>query len=170
MNVLKIYNKKDISISGYNRLIELNTNYFSEVDASKNIYKYQITADEFMHSRGFLLAAAVKVYLKNGMICTLVVHDSLFEKLPNNVQYFLMYHEIGHCINGDLDSLTELDSKIFLIKRALGILPKIEINADKYAASIIGANKMKEAIMFMIKKTNIPLTSKFELFKRYIRL
>ena len=171
MEKLHIYNKKDFNLSGYNKTMEFDINYFKPIDGINinDIYKYDIAVDEIMHTRGLALMAAVKVYYC-GTTSNLIMYDTSFEKLPLGVQEFLMYHEIGHIVNKNLDTLTESEAKNLIIKRALFILPKMEVEADKYAASILGTDKVKQIMLFMIKNTNLPFTSKLELLKRYLKL
>lgn len=143
-----------------------------EIDDGIFIYKSPV--DDYMHPMGIVGAAATKIKFKTitgkEIVCNTIVHDSAFEKLPKYVQRFLVSHEIGHIVNGDIDNLTEKESTNLIIKRVLGILPTMEICADSYAASIIGTGNAKESLKWLIRNTDLPIISKIELFRRCRRL
>lgn len=165
MKKIKVCNKKEFSFDGW----KFNSfNLFYEhhlVKIAGNVYYNEPTSDDYMHSRGIVLAAAVALNF-NGVKKYAVLHDSYFDNLPEYVKRFFIAHEVGHAANGDLE-ITESESIKNVIKRVIGILPKMEVEADRYAASIIGKDVVKKAIKFMVMKTNLPLNSKIELVKRY---
>lgn len=165
MKKINVYNKKDFNLNGFN----FSLNLFFEHNLTKiegDVYYHKPASDDYLHSRGIVLAAAVAMDF-NGVRKNVVLHDSSFDKVPNYVKKFFVAHEAGHIMNGDLENMTESLSKKLVIQRMLGILPKMEIMADRYASSLVGKEVAKKSLMFMIRNTNLPLTTKLELLKRY---
>ena len=165
MKKLNVYNKNDFNLNGFKFSLDL----FFEKNLTNiygDIYYHEPASDNYLHSRGMILAAAVAMDF-NGIRKNVILHDSAFDKVPNYVKKFFVAHEAGHAINGDLDNIDDALAKKLVLQRALGILPKMEIKADRYAASIVGKDIAKKSFMFMIKNTNLPLNSKLELLKRY---
>lgn len=168
MEKLNIYNKKDFNLNGFNFSLDLFFDH-NLTNIERNIYYHEPASDSYLHSRGMALAAAVALDF-NGVIKYAVLHDSAFDKLPDYVKKFFVTHELGHAINGDLDKIDDALAKKLIIQRTLGILPKIEILADRYAASVVGKDIAKKSLMFMIRNTNLPWNSKLELMKRYFMI
>ena len=82
-----------------------------------------------------------------------------------------MQHEIGHIVNGDLEKVPNAKSaQLILIGRSFGILPAMEVAADKYAASMVGIKQTRAAMMFLVRRTDLPLISKIEFLRRYIKV
>lgn len=164
-----IGNRKNYNLTGFNVPEVFQVKHFIPVNNCRDTYKYAIPTDTALHSHGAVLAAASIVTLSNGATCNLIMHDTGFLKLPVYVQKFLNFHEIGHIVHGDL-SMTAEQSKKIILQRSFGILPKIETNADKYAASVLGTMVVKKSLLFLVKHTNLPLISKLEMLRRYWKL
>lgn len=170
MSKIKVMEKRNFNVSGYGSIEFFDTNNFEIIPNVDRVYSYNLASDEFLHTRGAVLTAVIKVDLFNGSQCYLVLHDSGFDKLPENVKQFLIAHEVGHALNGHIDNLDEKESKKIILKRSFGIIHNIEFEADGYAASVIGINETKEALKFLAKNTNLPLMSKIELLRRSKRI
>ena len=170
MRKIKVIEKYNYDLTGYGSIEFFDTNNFEMIPDVNRIYSYNLTSDEFLHTRGAALTAVIKVDLPNGSQCHLVLHDSGFKKLPENVQNFLMLHEVGHALKGHIDDMDAQEAKKIMIKRAFGMIQQMEVEADAYAALVIGVDEAKEAIRFLIKNTNLPFNSKIELKRRYKRL
>ena len=163
---LDFYNKHTITFFNYNKL--------EQVPGYNEIFYYSSPMDSFMHTNGMVGMAATKVrFLLNSgsfITCDTILHDAAYDTLPEYVKQFLLAHEIGHIQNGDLKELSEESAKKLFIKRAFGLLPKMEIKADSYAASIVGLDTAKRALKFLFKNTDLPFNSKFELKRRYRKI
>ena len=160
-----LYQSSKLTIFTYNKL--------KPVKNHDNIFYYEDALDNYMHANLIAGLAAVKVKFLtsdgNFTYCDTILHDSSYDEFPKFVKRFLMEHEIGHSKNKDLD-MDAKTSRMILIKRSFGILPNIEIEADAYAASIVGASNAKKALLFLRKRTDLPLTSKIELMRRYWKI
>lgn len=98
-----------------------------------------------------------------------IVVDKHFYKLSASAKKFIIWHEIGHIMNNDLETDT---SKVLRsnILRTFGISNKMEFNADWYATIRAGLNK-KQAVKCLLElKLKSPLTSGLELLQRAIAI
>lgn len=134
-----------------------------------NICVYNDTCDDYMKSLKLLFCAVATVNV-NDNIFSVIIGDSNFERLDNRVQSFLFNHEIGHIKLNHLNNLVEQDSKRLAIIRSLGILPKMELEADCYAASVVGISDAKYSLLWLVKNKNLPFMSRLEALKRYIKV
>lgn len=166
-NKINVINKKEMKIS----FINAPQLFYSDklVQVNDDVYLYTEPMDEYLHNRGIVLCAAVKINFGDA-IYDVIVFDSALLKLPPYVQDMFIGHEVGHFVNNDISDLSEADARKLIIKRTFGIIPTMEFNADKYAASLIGVSSAKSALMFMVKNTNLPLNSKIELLRRYCKI
>lgn len=169
MSKIKVYNKKDMILAS--KKINLFSGLFfadKMTEIEDAIYIYNEPSDDFLHSKNIILCGTTVVdfgdFKRN-----VIVYDSSFYKLPKFVKEAFIQHEVGRIKNND-HILSEKEANKLIIKRLLGILPKMEINADKYAASVIGVDKVKNALSFMINKTNIPFNVRVEFARRYHKL
>ena len=173
---INVYTKKSFIQSikdGYHYAnATLNMEPEELVQIVDNVYGYTNTekSTTFLYGKGIILAAITPARDIFGNVFHVVLTDTAFEKLPDFVQQFLIQHEIGHALNGDLEGMTTKKSHMLLIERALGFIPEMEIKADAYAAKINGIEETKKAIKFLICNTNVPLITKIELLKRYKRV
>lgn len=145
------------------------TNKMYLLENETNICAYNDTCDDYMKSLNLIFCAVATVNVNNN-IYNVIIGDSNFERLDNKVQSFLFNHEVGHIKHNHLADLTERDSKRIILKRSLGILPKMEVEADCYAASVIGIANAKYSLLWMVKNKNLSLTSRLEALKRYLRV
>lgn len=87
----------------------------------------------------------------------------------SNFDKFILYHEVGHYMNGDIQKPVEdepvtLKSRLKLIKTILvGRDLKPELKADAYAASMIGRDVCVQAL---IKTLSIKGITKMEVYAR----
>ena len=139
------------------------------LEGETNICVYNDTCDDYMKSLKILYCATVPVEV-NGVIINTIIGDSNFEKLDNQIQCFFLYHEIGHIKHGDIDNLTESKSKRLVLERHLGILPKMEVKADCYAASVVGVENAKYSLKWLYKNKKLPLITRLEAFRRYLKV
>lgn len=142
------------------------TEHFDECTAAPDTFVYNIPS-RFNYLKGFILASVAKVTLNNGNSVNLIVTDDGFAKLPRTVRLFLLSHEVGHVLNGDLEKETVA---LKTYSRAFGVLPKMEVEADRYAASVVGLDAAKRSILYLVHKTNLPFSTKVEFMRRYYKL
>lgn len=145
------------------------TNKMYLLENETNICVYNDTCDDYMKSLNLLFCAVVTVNVDNNTY-NVIIGDSNFERLDNKVQSFLLNHEIGHVKHNHLANLSEKDSKRLILKRSLGFLPKMEVEADCYAASVIGLADAKYSLLWMVKNKNLSLITRLEAFKRYLKI
>ena len=139
------------------------------LEGESNICVYNDTCDDYMKEYKILFCAVTKAIV-NGTVYNVIIGDSNFEKLENKIQSFLLNHEIGHIKHDHLTGLDEQSSKQLTLKRFLGFLPKMEIEADCYAASVVGIKDAKYSLLWFVKNKNLPFITRFECLKRYIRI
>lgn len=80
-----------------------------------------------------------------------IIADNNFMKLSNTAKKFLVFHEMGHIANGDLEEKNFLKCTIMsFIRRFFGISNKMEFKADlhavRYVGKIAALNSMHELI------------------------
>lgn len=80
-----------------------------------------------------------------------VIADNNFKKLSSAAKRFLVFHELGHIVNGDLEPKNFIKCTIYsFIRSFFGIGNKMEYKADNYAVRHVGKisalNSMKELI------------------------
>lgn len=134
-----------------------------------DICVYNDICDDYMNSYKLLYCAVTSVQVGN-KVYSVIIGDSNFENLDNRIQCFLFNHEIGHIKHNHLAELNEQDTKRLVLKRLLGILPKMEVEADCYAASIVGISNAKYSLKWMFKNPRLPLMTRIEALKRYLRV
>lgn len=164
---INVVNQKEMKISSF----DIPQLFYVDklISLGDNVFLYNEPLDEYLHNKGIILCAAIQINF-GGDIKNVVLYDSALLKLPDHVQEMFVRHEVGHFVNGDINNLSPSDATKIIIKRIFGLTPKMEYNADKYAASVIGISKAKSALSFMINKTNIPFHAKIELIKRYYKI
>lgn len=136
----------------------------------EDICIYKKLADDFIHKDRVAFTGVVRMEIE-GKQCYLIVTDSHFNKLPKGVRRFLLYHEIGHCFQ--FLRCSEIDEDTLRMEtkgRLYGKLPISELNADAYAASILGVKKASMALKWLAINTDLPLLTKIELVRRIISL
>ena len=77
--------------------------------------------------------------------------DLLINK--TDIAVALIYHEIGHVINGDFNGNGNPKENCALRTALIqqGIVQPKELNADKYAASIVGTKQMRKALNYLLE-------------------
>lgn len=170
MEKLKIYNRKNcISFfRGITAPFLFSSDKMEEIE--KGIFIYNENMDDYLRSKGAALCATLVVTFLNGESRNLIIYDSWFKKIPDYAQKTIIQHEIGHIKNGDIINLSETKSRKIIVLRTLGILDKSEIKADEYSASVVGVASAVKTMIFMIRKTNFPLSTKIEFFRRSRKL
>ena len=134
---------------------------------TKDTYLYLDPKDDFLHSQCALLCCVTKMNYIDGNLVNLIVFDSKFLTCPKSIKEFFVNHEMGHVINKDHDNPKYKQEKLL---RLFGFLPEMEVNADLFAASVMGTDKVKNIIKYLITNSDLPLSTKFELFRRYTRI
>ena len=116
--------------------------------------------NEFVHKIGG--AFAVSSATVNGL--GLIITDEFFYELPKKVQSMIVYHEVGHYVNGHYKNENEV--KRSRITRTFGKVTRTESEADMYAVEMLGAKDVIAALYWCIKNTDLPFLSKVEAMKR----
>ena len=96
-----------------------------------------------------------------------IIYDKNFMKLSEESQKFILFHELGHIINGDLegDNASKI-SRIRNILRFLNISNKAEFAADKFAVKRT-SKKVALNAFWEMKRINIFISS-LDLIQRAI--
>lgn len=128
-----------------------------------NICIYDDTCDDYLHSQGIMYSGVTKVKF-GSMELNVIVCDSKFLELDQNTRDFFVYHEVGHV------KYDHKYSKLVNIARALGFLPKMEVQADCYAAAMIGKDAAKSALKSLVGNKRLPLITRIEALKRYFKV
>lgn len=136
----------------------------------KDIYIYNNPESNILHSQGACFAALMKVNIFGGDNAFLIVTDKEYNQLPNFANEFYFHHEVGHFVCNHLNTMSEDELRLTLHKRALGFLPTMEIEADAYAASVIGHKNCMQSLFYIIMRTNLPIRSKIESLRRIFHL
>lgn len=148
---------------------EISKTYYVKGEEENNICIYGETCDDYIHSCGIIYCMCGKEQLDNGDIVELITVDSLFMKLPEKVQNFMIYHEVGHIKFGHTE-LSVVKVALINICRRLGFLPKMEVEADCYAASMVGIEDAKLGLKFLMGDKTLSLIGRIEAFKRLLRV
>lgn len=74
----------------------------------------------------------------------MILVDNLFETLPKNLKKAILYHEIGHQVNGDLEKSDEELRSEFKKRNKKNYLSPQEVEADKYACKMTSKEDMIE--------------------------
>lgn len=141
-----------------------NLRYVKDFEDQK-IYLCDEPHTKDLHSIGLGCCALVKSNI-NGEDAYVIMYDDAFLQFPQYVRDCFFYHEIGHFVHKHTQDLNPKDAKIIMLKRTLGILPAMELEADAYAASVVGVDTLMSAFSFFIRNTDAPLMGKIEMFRR----
>ena len=136
------------------------------------ICKHTEPCDDYIHAVGSAFAIAQKTILtdNSGRKSGIIFCASYLSKLDEETQNFVMCHEVGHIVNGDLENMTGLLSRLIMLLRILGIVPKMEIMADAFAASVIGKDATKKSLMWLAKFKPLGLIGRRDAFIRWLVL
>lgn len=166
-NKIKLRTKKAL-IEEISRIPDIRKDYVEKlsyilpeqtIDFGNNIILYKGTMNG-IHTDGVIFAGMCRLIDGRGMIMV----DRFFDLLPKNVKKFMLYHEIGHCVNGDGVDMKHGKRELFL--RDIGKIPESERKADEYAVSVIGADIAINSLAFLMKCTDLPIITKIEMGKR----
>ena len=79
----------------------------------------------------------------------LIIIDEFFGMMPKSVQRFIVMHEVGHYVNGDLHEVDSKEKAKEEKKRRKKGESIYEIKADRFAASKIGSKEALNALKCM---------------------
>lgn len=125
-------------------------------------------APETVKAAGLLVSGTMAMATAIGTIVNVIITDDLFYTLSPEAQNFFLCHERGHIKAGDSTKLAGHQLS-YALACVFGC-PKIERNADAYAASVVGIDNAKNAMKEMIHLKRLPLMAKLQMVKRYIAL
>lgn len=166
---IKIKNRKEIN---FNKPLYFQTSefrYFKGHEDEK-IFIYDKPDTSSVRSRGCALSMITSIQL-GFESAYLVVVDEEFMKLPEEARNFFLWHEYGHFYNGHFNQIiSSKDTARLIIKRSLGLLPKMEVEADLYAASVVGPSAAINSLLYLVKNSNAPLMSKIEMIRRAFKI
>lgn len=137
------------------------------------VFRYTEPCNEYMRDIGLTIVAANKVEIhdkSDTRKAGLIIHDLNLLKFDNDVQNFLINHEIGHISNGDLSDMTDKKSITLIIARCLGIIPSMEFKADTFAALVTSKKAAQKSLMKLVKSKSLPFITRKEFFIRWIAL
>lgn len=138
---------------------------FIQVNSHLDVYKYAVPTPNTLHHALTAFIGVTKVWLTPFKSAYLILYDESFEKAPDKVKEFAIYHEVGHVFNEDLEeSGVKIKHENWL--RNVGKLPQCEIEADKYATDMLGEDYAREFYDFIINNTNLGIIGKIELMRR----
>lgn len=78
----------------------------------------------------------------------------------------MILHEIGHTKDCNQFDADKEEAEWIMIKRSLEFLPKSEIAADSYAASLIGIDNAIKSLVWLVRNTDLSTISKIEMLRR----
>lgn len=132
-----------------------------------DLYLVNKPCGPFVHkNNGAIASVALATDMKSGLI----IKDQFFDKVPKFVQRFVIYHEIGHYKNGDINPGNKHNLDKAKILRSFGISNEMEFKADEFAAKHIGVRTCINALIWQMKETDLGLISKIEMKQRISRL
>jgi hypothetical protein len=164
-------NKSIIIERGYKIMENINdTTKWCVILQNDNIdvYMYTEPCDRSMHQQ-YIYLSAVHNIISNKSYSGLITFDSYLLSFEKYVQDFLIFHEVGHITLGHAKNISKAKSKLIVFLRACGICPKMEFDADVYAASIVGKKDAKSALIQLIK-SRLYMINKVEILLRWIIL
>lgn len=83
---------------------------------------------------------------------TEVYTDAQFRKMSKDTQYAILCHEMGHYKHNHIPGKSYTINRIKAITK--GRVLKMELEADAYAASIVGTSNMRKALYELTKYTH----------------
>lgn len=102
---------------------------------------------------------------KNLLDQPVIAIGSAFSTLSESTQAAIIQHEVGHHVLGHLDNMVALTSYngVRNIYPLTGNVISIELEADAYAASIVGNSSMVDALKELRELNQLPSIAKKEL-------
>lgn len=141
------------------------TDKFIQVNKHLDVYKYAVPTPKTLYHALTAFIGVTKIWLTPFRPVYLILYDESFEKAPDKVKEFAIYHEVGHVSNEDLEeSGTKIKRENWL--RNFGKLPQCEVEADKYAVAMLGEDYAKAFYDFIINNTNLGIIGKIEIMRR----
>lgn len=148
-------------------------NTFTEKDimttVNGNIVYHKRGMDKQLQAAGLIVAAAQKLQMFDGTTAYLIMTDNKFDEIElknKKLAKFIMAHEVGHIVNGDLEnSDTQFDGLKKAVKR-LFFLSDQEVAADSYAIAQFGSGVNGPAIVYALSKYVPAGLSRLEVIKR----
>lgn len=130
---------------------------FNEIHPSSK-YGVPVYLDQTMvRGLGFMYAAAIKPNEQTseflGSDRSFVMVDEWFLKLSPETQEALLYHEMGHINLGHMEISLNTNALEREIKSLEGDIDYREMEADDYAASVVGRRRMIDALEEMDRNT-----------------
>lgn len=116
---------------------------------------------EFVENNGYKFSAIFKKHDNSGFI---IAVDHYFLKMSKIAQKFILYHEIGHMVNGHLNKRYDSEKRINDVLN--NSISAIELEADIYSCSKIGINNFIYSINEIINFLNEDDIGKKELSYR----
>lgn len=107
--------------------------------------------DEIIHSNHSLALTLTYIAIAAGDLYgneNIYVDDEFF-KLPEKVQIFIYEHERGHIESGHLKAANAESMQERMKNFKKGIVSQIELEADAYAASVIGKDHAVAALFYL---------------------
>lgn len=104
-------------------------------------------------SHGSAFGLTLPIEMADGSISALILTDAVFDQMDQNGQNFILLHEQGHVVHGDMDKAWQLTKEYAAVIEAAGTFEKVrltqslmrdnrdikdEFAADEYAADHIG--------------------------------
>lgn len=120
-----------------------NTKEIIDINIDTPIYKIGNKINVYLKNKKTLGEASIAMITNyNGNISPIIIVDEYFMMLQEDSKKFVLYHEIGHYINGDLDKeyYTLKESFSLTLSLFLNTLNYEEQNADLYALRKINNN------------------------------
>ena len=132
-----------------------------------DLYLVDKPCGPFVHKSGGAIAV---VDLGKDMKTGLIIKDQFFDKVPKFVQRFIVYHEMGHFKNGDVSAGNKKNLKIKNALRSFGISNDMEFNADAFAANHLGKRTCVNALIWLMRETDLGFVSKIDMKQRISKL
>lgn len=105
--------------------------------------------NEFVKNAGYRFSVVFKKCDDSGFI---IAVDDTFFRTSKTTQKYLLYHEIGHILNGHLDMKKCYDARVNDVLN--NTVSYMELEADMYACNKIGASNFIKSIDELIKFSN----------------
>ena len=126
-----------------------NDLYFEE----DKIKVYLKSCSKFVHACGVVISGATKADEENTYI---IYTDNIYDEFPKKYQEAFIAHEIGHILSGSVDKITDRAIKIYnnckdihkTREKMTGRNIAYELEADRYAAGVVGVKTMIGALNY----------------------
>lgn len=116
--------------------------------------------DIWLHCQGIILSGASKFLTSEGELIDVIIVDDYFMSAPRYVQDVFSMHELGHIKNGDLENLSAANTLKRWLLMNIGIVQKMELEADAFAAKAVGKEDTIKALSWMYENVQNKPTKK----------